>query len=219
MTEDDEDRKLYILMVYNYTLKVYIMLTDNEKKVLKFLMISSNHYSINDIAKNCRLAPNGAYKILKKLENTGIIYFEEIGRIKAYRINFENPLTKNYLEIALTDDRIKESKIKIRIQDFRELKSLCKAAVIFGSYITEKKNPNDIDVLFIMDADNYKEYNAKLEDIRNIIPYKIHDVIQTQKDFIKNLKKQDKIIIEAVKNGLVLWGHAFIVNSIENAKD
>ncbi len=194
------------------------MLTQNEKNILKFLMTSFNHYSINDISKENKLAPNGAYKILKKLEKLGVAYSTNIGKIKSYKINFKNKLTINYLEIALSDERIHDAKIKIRIQDFKELMAICKAAVIFGSYINEKKKPNDIDIVFVIDKDKYKEYKNILEKIKEIIPYKIHDVIQTPQDVANNLKEQDKIIINAIRNGVVLWGYDIIAGCVKNAQ-
>ncbi|MEK6907119.1 MAG: winged helix-turn-helix domain-containing protein [Nanoarchaeota archaeon] len=194
------------------------MFTNNERKVLRFLMTSLSYKSINDIAKECSLAPNGAYKILKKLEKLGIIYYEDVGRIKAYKINFDNNLTLSYLEIALTDERVNESKIKIRIRDFEELKKICKTAIIIGSYITDNKNPNDIDIVFVFDKDKFNIFRKTLDKATEIIPYKIHDIIQTPQDMVNNLKRQDKIIITAIKDGVILWGHDFIARSIKNVQ-
>lgn len=194
------------------------MFTINERKVLRFLMTSFNHHSINDIAKECGLAPNGAYKILKKLERLDIIYFEDIGKIKSYKINFNNKLTLSYLEIALTDEKINEAKIRIRIKDLNEIKHICKAAIIFGSYITDKKNPNDIDILFIFEKDKFDIYQEKLEKVKEIIPYSVHDVIQTPTDLVNNLKEKDKVIIEIIRKGVILWGHRIIVRSVKNAQ-
>ena len=194
------------------------MLTQNEKNILKFLMTSFRHYSVNDISKENKLAPNGAYKILKKLEKLGVVYPTNVGKIKSYKINFNNKLTMNYLEIALSDERINDAKIKIRVQDFKDLMDICKAAVIFGSYITEKKKPNDIDVVFVIYKDKYKEYKNILEKIKEMLPYKIHDILQTPNDMANNLKEQDKIIINAIRNGIVLWGYDIIAGCVKNAQ-
>ena len=210
--------KLYIPKVYNYTLKVYRMFTANERKILRFLMTSFSYISINDIAKECDLVPNGAYKILKKLERIGIIYYEDIGRIKAYKIKYDNTLTLSYLGIALTDERINEAKIKVRIRDFEKLKDICKTVIIIGSYITDKKDPNDIDIVFVFEKDKHNKFIKTLDDTREIIPYKIHDIIQTPEDIINNLKEKDKIIISAIRNGVVLWGYDFIARSVKNAQ-
>ena len=194
------------------------MLTANERKVLRLLMASSDYNSINDIAKACSLAPNGAYKILKKLEMLGVLSFDNIGKIKAYKINFSNTLAQSYIEIALADGRINEPKIKIRLRDLQEMKQECKAAILFGSYITEKKNPEDIDIVFVFEKEKFEEYKKKLEQAKDVIPYKVHDIIQTPEDLSNNLKKRDGVIANAIRNGVVLWGHEIIARSIKNAK-
>lgn len=50
------------------------MITANERKVLKFILVHfDTEHSINQIAKECVLSPNGAYKILKKFEKEEIL--------------------------------------------------------------------------------------------------------------------------------------------------
>ncbi len=45
------------------------MLTENERKVLRYLAVySKEHPSINKIARACKITPNGAYKIRKEIE-------------------------------------------------------------------------------------------------------------------------------------------------------
>ncbi len=194
------------------------MFTIKESKVLRLLMSSTSYYSINDIARECNLSPNGAYKILKKLEKDDIIYCKDIGRIKAYRINFENTLILSYMEIALNDKRINEAKIKVRVKDLSEMKGICKAVALFGSYVTEKKNPSDIDILFVFEPEKFRLFQKKLDEILGLIPYKIHDVIQTEQDFVNNLKKQDKIIREVIRNGVILFGHDVIARSVKSVQ-
>ena len=49
------------------------MITKNEKKVLRMLFAElGKDNSINQIAKACNLAPNGAFKILRKFEKEGM---------------------------------------------------------------------------------------------------------------------------------------------------
>ena len=70
------------------------MLTKNEKKVLRLLLTAfDRQYSINNIAKECGLVPNGAYKILKKFEEEGILKAKHIANIKSYSINFDDEKT------------------------------------------------------------------------------------------------------------------------------
>ena len=56
-----------------------------------------------------------------------------------------------------------------------------------------------------------------LNEVRKIIPFKLHDVIQTKKDLTKNIRKGDKILLKAISDGAVLWGHEFLIEVIKNA--
>lgn len=191
------------------------MLTTNEKKVLRLLMASSKiDYSINQIAKRCHLAPNGALKILKKFEKEGILKAKKIANIISYKLDLSNDKTLNILELALIPEL--QGRIKYRLSDFQGLKSITKSCIIFGSYANLKKEPDDLDVLFILDKENYKEYRRKLEDISGIIPIKVHDIVQTERDLKENIIKIDKVVMEILLNGIVLWGHKTIVKVIQN---
>jgi len=205
-------------MVYIYTIKVYNkMITNNEKKILRFLLAHLNSdYSINEIAKKCGLAPNGAYKILKKFGEKEILTSKKIANSKSYKINFDSKETNKLLELVLIPD-YKESKIKYRYNDLKPLENITNLCIIFGSYTTKKEKPNDIDVLFVIKKGDYKKYSEALEKAKTILPLKLHDVIQTKEDLTKNIKKEEKLIIKAVYEGNVLWGHEFLIEVIKNA--
>ena len=193
------------------------MITNNEKKILKFLLAHFNSdYSINEIAKKCGLAPNGAYEILKKFEEKEILLPKKIANSKSYKINFNSKETNKLLELALIPD-YRESKIKYRYSDLKPLENITNLCIIFGSYTTKKEKPNDIDVLFVIKKGDYKKYSEVLEKVKRILPLKLHDVIQTKEDLIKNIKKEEKLIIEAIFEGIVLWGHESLIEVIKNA--
>jgi len=192
------------------------MLTEKEKKVLKMLLTAfGEDYSINEIAKKCNLAPNGAFKILKKFEKQGILASRNIANIKSYKINFENEKTKNVLELALIPEL--KGRVKFRLEDLKPLKGFIKACILFGSYSDLKKEPNDIDLLMIIDKENFKKYKEKSAIIYKTFPVKVHDILQTEDDIKENLAKKDKTLIEIVKTGIILWGYKTIIDLIENA--
>lgn len=193
------------------------MITANERKVLRFLGASQGEdYSINEIAKRCGITPNGTYKILTKLEREGILNQKPIANIISYKLNFENDKTMRVLELAFIPDAL-EGRVKIRAEDLQPLKAATKACILFGSYITAKQKPGDIDILFVMEKSKFKEFKQKLAGIQEIMPIKIQDVVQTQEDLQQNLKKGDKIIKEALQNGIALWGYDVIAGVVKNA--
>ena len=193
------------------------MITNNEKKILKFLLANFySDYSINELAKKCSLAPNGAYEILKKFEEKEILLPKNVANSKSYKINFDSIETNKLLELALIPD-YKEPKIKYRYNDLKPLEDITSLCIIFGSYAAKKEKPNDIDILFVIKKSDYKRYSEILGKVKRILPLKLHDVIQTKEDLIKNIKKEEKLIIEAISGGIVLWGHEFLIGVIKNA--
>ena len=210
------DQKIYILKVYNHTLKVYTVLTENEKKVLRLLLTAIDiDYSINEIAKDCNLSPNGALKILRKLEAEGVLEAKKIANIKSYKLNFENENTINILILALVNKL--KGRLKYRREDFETLRQIVKACIVFGSYTSLKKEPNDLDVLFILDKDKFKDYKRRLDDIKDTIPAKVHDILQTEEDLVNNILTKDKIVMNILKNGIVLWGQKIIIEVVKDA--
>jgi len=190
------------------------MLTKNEKKVIRTLLFSfGEEYSINEIARRCNLAPNGALKILKKFAEEGIIILKKIGNINSYLINFANSKTRSILELSLIGEA--SNKIKNRIEDLRELQKITEAAIIFGSYV-EKENPGDIDLLFVLSKENFRKYKEELKKIYPAMPVKVHDVLQTPGDLEKNILKKDKVIIQILRRGFILWGQNKIIEAIKN---
>ena len=191
------------------------MLTDNEKKVLRLLAVAfDKDYSINNIAKECGLSPNGALKILKKFKEEGIFKAKKIANIISYRLDFENEKTDSILELALTSKI--EGRVKYRSEDLKELKDIIKSCILFGSYISLKKEPADLDVLFVLDKANFKEYKKRLAGIKDIIPVKIQDILQTEEDLKKNILKKDPVVLDILRKGIVLWGQKTIAKVIKS---
>lgn len=193
-----------------------MILTVNERRVLRLLAANfGNDFSINDIARECSITPNGAHKILVKLEKEGVLKARHIANIKAYTLDFSSEKTASILELAFMPDAL-QGRLKMREDDLQPMKAVTRACVLFGSYITTKRAPGDLDILFVVEQVNFEAYKLALSKVQGITPVKIQDVIQTINDLQQNLKKGDAIIHEALRNGIMLWGFAALVRAIEN---
>ncbi len=191
------------------------MLTLNEKKVLRVLLtLFGESYSINQIAKKCAITPNGTLKILRKFEKEGLLQSKKIANILSYFLDFNNEKTKNILELALNEDLA--GRIKFRYEDLKKLKDITEVCILFGSYIDLKKEPNDLDILFILNKMQFKKYKKESLQIYKTIPIKVHDILQTEEDFKKNIGNKDKVIIEILKTGKILWGSKKVISIIED---
>jgi len=196
-----------------------MLLTKNEKKVLRFLAANpGNDYSINQIAKQCKMSPNGTYKLLKKQEQQGILKAKHIANIISYKLDFSSERTEKVLEFAFMPE-INTGKIKAREEDLEVLKKITKICILFGSYTTTKAKPKDIDIFFIVEKRNYEQYKIYLQKAKDRIPLQVQDIVQTEKDLYNNLSLKDSVVVNILKSGNVLWGADKIVNIIKNVHE
>lgn len=177
-------------------------------------MAFGEYHSINSLAKQCGLTPNGTLKILKKFENQGILRLKKISNINSYKINFLDNKTKSILELSLIPEV--SGKLKFREEDLKPLKDVSEICILFGSYISEKKQPNDLDVFFMIKEKKFEEYKKLSKKIYRTMPLKVHDVLQTEKDLKKNLVEKNKVIIEILRKGVILWGYDKIIKVMED---
>lgn len=191
------------------------MLTDNEKKVLKLLLVTDDDYSINAIARECNLAPNGAAKILKKFEREGILKARSIANIKAYRIDFNSPKAQAVLELVMMPEI--KGRLQHRLEDLEGMGKTAKACIVFGSYLRQQE-PNDIDIIFIISKERFKDYKSQLQKLRQALPVKLHEIVQAEEDLKCNIQNKDKIIIGALREGAILWGQKLIVELVRDAR-
>jgi DNA-binding Lrp family transcriptional regulator len=191
------------------------MVTKNESKVLRMILMSfGEDYSINYIARKCNLTPNGTLKILRKFENQGILTLKRVANINSYKINFENNKTKSILELCLIPEI--SGRLKFRMEDLKPLKNISEICIIFGSYISEEKNPNDLDAFFVIKENKFNEYKSLSKKVYQTIPIKVQDVLQTKSDLKKNISNKDKVIIEILRKGVILWGQDKLIEIIKN---
>ena len=194
-----------------------MLLTMNERRVLRFLAANTGQdYSINELARLCALTPNGAYKLLTKLGKEGVLKSRPIANLTAYALDFENEKTARVLEIAFISDAF-QGRVALRAEDLQPLRPVTKACIVFGSYITTKRSPGDLDVFFVLERKNFETYKFLLSRVQDLTPVKIQDVVQTMEDLEENIKKHDHIVGEALQKGIVLWGFDVLVRVIRNA--
>lgn len=192
------------------------MFTDNEKKIIRSILSSpKTPHSINELAKETNLSPNGAYKILKKFEKENLLKITNISNIKSYKLNFNENKLSPFLELCLSDKL--DNKLSNRYNDLSELNDIVKICIIFGSYVKGKKDPSDIDILFIIEKKDFDSYKNKLIHIKELLPLRLQDVIQTKEDFMQNFLNEDKVLKSIINEGIILWGLKDFIELVKNA--
>ena len=182
-------------------------------KIFKDFSIDYNPSTISKVLNKTRV---GAFKALKELEKDTIIKGKDFGKARFYRIDLDNEYAMKNVETLLMEEAKSYQKWK---DELKELFNYVKIAVIFGSFVKNPKSADDIDLLLIYDKKNNTKVNNIIKEKNEMLIKKIHPIKQTIEDFNKNLKKKDKILINAVKEGIVLYGYEQYAGLIKNVSN
>ena len=191
-------------------------ITNNEMMfMLSIFKSPESKYNANNLAKLIGISRMGALKIAKKLESEGIISSQEFGRAKFYRLNINDDYVKQYIRFLLKREaKQAHPYVRVWIDEIRKIKS-ADAAILFGSVLRKFKDAGDIDVVLILNEKNYKKVKNEILEVNEIGTKKIHALFQTTKDFIGNIKKNDKPLLSAV-NGIYVFGEDLLMELMLN---
>ncbi len=190
-------------------------ITDKEMLfVLTIFKSPETEYNANSIAKRIGISSMGALKIAKRLEKENILISRKLGRAIFYKLNFENDYVRQYIKFLLKREAEQApSYVKRWITDIKKIKS-ADSAVLFGSVLKKHEGARDIDVLLVTDKKRFSKLKKEVKDIDIVNIKKLHPLYQTKDDLKKNIKKQDKPILNAVK-GIVVFGEDEIISLLE----
>lgn len=186
---------------------------NNEQKVISRLFKDFlTFYNSRTISKVIGISHPGAFKILKKLEKREIVKPKTIGKAVIYSLNFDNPVSKREVERILT---IEAYNYKKWAEEFKELKDKAEFIILFGSIIRNEKEARDIDLLVVCDKSNVNYIKSLIGKKNNILNKKVHLLPQITEDFAKDLGNKNKVIIEIIKTGVVLFGQEKLIKHME----
>ncbi len=192
-------------------------LSPNEMNVLlKIFKDFNSHHNANKLSKEMGLSAMGALKILKNLEKQNLIKYEMVGKAKIYKLNFSNNYAKEYVAFLLRKEaEDSKSRIKRWVAELRKLEPYSSIGIVFGSVLKSDQH-NDVDLLAVLKQSEVQEFNKKVDELNQINVKRIHPVKQTLQDLKNNLAKTDKIVLSAIREGVVLFGFDKIVEVIES---
>jgi|SRR3989339_421930 len=193
-------------------------ITNNEMHfILSIFKNPEKEYNANSIAKHLGISSMGALKIAKKLEKENIIISKKLGKANFFKINFDNNYVKQYLGFLLKREAEQSaSYVKVWIREIRKLKS-ADAAILFGSVLQKQKDAGDVDVLLITNQKKFAKLKKEIESLDVLNVKKLHPLYQTKEDVVKNVKKEDKPLLNAIK-GIVVLGEDAIIKLFEKLK-
>lgn len=186
--------------------------TKNEMSLILTIFKSpEKDYNARTIAKEIKITHMGALKIVKRLENEGILKSKELGKAKFYTLNFDNDYVEQYLKFLLKRE-VEQSNpyVKRWIKEIKKIKN-ADSAILFGSILIKHKKAKDIDTLFIIDSKKFSKLKDEITKINSINIKKLHPIYQTKQDIKDNIKEGDKPLLNAIK-GIIIFGDNTIIN-------
>ncbi|MBW2988834.1 nucleotidyltransferase domain-containing protein [Candidatus Woesearchaeota archaeon] len=173
-------------------------------------------YNPSSLAKELGVTRVGTFKALKGLENEGLVKGRTLGKARFYAVDLKDEYARKNAEILLME----QSRAYQRwVDEFEELFDHVKIAVLFGSIIKNKDKANDIDILLVFDIKNNSKINSIIKEKNEVLTRRIHPVKQTMGDLRDNIRKKDKVILNALKEGVILHGFESLLEVIKNVSN
>ncbi len=194
------------------------MLPANLTKIVEFLFRSiPNRFNVNQISRSLKISVGSAYKILKTLEKKGILLSQKVGNGIYYALNLENKEAEHITELVLIESKNKSlarnSYASVYAKDLKDAEKFSRAVVLFGS-ILDTKDAKDVDVLFIIDKGKSKAVEDFCLKLSNSRPKRVNPLLMTTADFKSNVRKQDKVVADILKKGVILFGEDVLINTL-----
>ena len=192
--------------------------TKPNTKILKLLLKDFTiKPTITALAKEISMSRVGTWKILKKLEAEKLIILSPIGAGKtstySISLNWENPIVEKTLSLALTEDTLKNQRW---LSNFAELEDKVDFLLIYGSIIHSPKEANDIDILGVTNKNKFLEIEESIKKIQKTQIKKVHALNFTPAEFKGELEKPNKIFIDAINKGIILFGQENFIKFIRS---
>lgn len=172
--------------------------------------------NISKIAKYSGIDYKNTYMMVKDLEKQEILILKSFGKTtrvilnkKVHPLIFEAEFERRK---ALFE---KNKDILIIYKRLFELQFPC-IVLLFGSYAKGKATKHsDIDLLIVCE----EKRESKIQEIFDLFPLKIHPTFTNFEDFTKMLRtKEFNVVLEAIKNNIILIGIEDYYRLIENAE-
>ena len=191
-------------------------ISKNTNKVIDFLLrnIGKVGYNVNQLSKNIKISVGSAHKILHELKKEEIVIITDMKSSIYYKLNLNNPDTIDICKLILRENKKHlPSYIKIYVEEIEKFKE-AEIIILFGS-ILDKKDFNDVDVLFI--TNKIKEVNLFCNEISKIRTKPINPLIMKLDDFTKNIKNKNNVILEIINKGVIINGEERYMVVLKNA--
>jgi len=171
-------------------------------------------YNASSVAKILNKTRVGTFKALHSLEQDSIVKGRNMGKARFYRINLEDEYARKNVETLLMEEAKNYTRWK---DELSQLFGLANIVILFGSIIKNEDKAKDVDLLIVLNRKNNDKVNQFIKEKNQLLIKKLHLIKQTNDDLRKNIIKRDKVIVNSIKDGIILHGYEKIIDMIKNA--
>lgn len=192
---------------------------DNGIKIRILRIFCLTHIELNgrQVAKEVKVTPKTAHRVLLELVNEGVLFMKNVGRTYLFELNKENLLVKDVLKVTFNLEKKVFNKIFEGILDeIKEspLKNEIVSLALFGSVYEKNDRPgSDIDILVIIKNSAVQGKVEKLfEEIEGkvapLIGNTISAYVNTVSGFRTKATNRLPLIGNILKSHRLLYGKA-----------
>ena len=181
-------------------------------KILRYLVQYQGDFTGREIARACNISHPIAHKALSDLKDEGVIIMRKVGNCYLHSLAIEHELIKEIILPLFT----KENKLLQKVTQILvfTLKNKIESIILYGSMaVGEEKAQSDIDLLIISRKGQkifiQKKILAANPKILNKFGNQISPLIMSRSEFLKRFKEKNKLMMEIMKKGRVLYGKSF----------
>lgn len=183
--------------------------------VLALFKRPQEEHSASSLSRVLDISPMGALKIVKHLEKERILSFRLVGKAKIYKLNLSSDYVQKYLSFLLhREAELSTPYIKRWVTELKKIKS-AEIVLLFGSILQKQEGANDIDALFVVSQKKFLQLKKEIDELNLINDKKIHPLFQSESDLKRNIRKEDKVVLNALK-GLLVLGDEKLIEVIKN---
>ncbi len=172
--------------------------------------------TITSLAKKAGMSRVGMWKALKRMQSEELVALSRVGTGKTSTdtaiLNWSNPLMEKTLALALSEDALKSRRWA---SNFMEMEDKVDFLMIYGSILNSPREANDIDILSVVsNRKNFIKIEKAVARIQKTQYKKIHALNFTQAEFRQELEKPNEAFMDAIKNGVILFGQEKFVKFV-----
>ena len=175
--------------------KMSINLTAVTLTILRFLAQDpDSSFHGREIAEKTGVSSGAASITLRVLEGSGLLEMEEKGRMKFYRFNLSNPVSREF-------------KVLFNIMDLRklveDLKGSTERIILFGSG-AEGRDAKDSDLdLFILTSETSLVKDVVRRAEKKLVRHLSPIIVDAQVEI--RLRKDERPLYDNISRGRILW--------------